>query len=114
MVTFACKKINPDELIRCSFDINKTEYNVLFFMIKNQSPITVIRIAKEMKLERTTVQKAIKTLLEKSLVKRIQRNLQRGGYIFFYEAGNKKDLKIRIKKIVHNWVKAVDREIEKL
>ncbi len=114
MITFACKKIKPDELIRCSFEINKTEYNVLFFMIKNKSPITVIRIAEKMELERTTVQKAIKTLLEKNLVRRIQRNLQKGGYVFFYEVENKKDLKARITKIVHAWVRAVDREIEKL
>ena len=114
MITFACKKIEQEELIRCSFNLNKTEYNVLLFLLKNKNVITVSGIAKAMNLERTTVQKAIKTLVGKNLVKRMQKNLERGGYIYYYSVENKDEIKKRMKSIVHDWYKMVEKEINEL
>lgn len=39
MVTFACKRIRKEELIKCSFDLNKTEYNVLMFLLGGEKNI---------------------------------------------------------------------------
>ena len=114
MITFACKKIKQEELIRCSFNLNKTEYNVFMFMLKRNQPYTVSRIAKIMRLERTTVQKAVKNLFNKKLIKRIQRNLPRGGYIFIYEINNKDEIKDKMKKIVYEWYKSVEAAIDKI
>jgi len=71
------RKIRQEELIRCSFSLNKTEYDVLMFLLTHRHKYMVYYIAKRMGLERTTVQKAIKNLLDKELVKRTQRNLPR-------------------------------------
>ncbi len=114
MITFACKKIKQEELIRCSFNLNKTEYNVLMFMLKRKNQNTVSQIARAMKLERTTIQKAIKNLVNKGLAKRTQRNLPKGGYIFLYEIYNKDKIKSEIKKIVRKWYKTVEEAINRI
>ena len=108
MISFSCKKISKEELIRCSFNLNKTEYNVLIFLLENEGKHTILDISKKMNLERTTIQKAIKNLVKNDLVKRTQINLPKGGYIFYYEINNKKNIKYRMKKIVYNWYKSVE------
>ena len=113
-VTFACKKITHEELIRCSFDLNKTEYNVLIFLLKNEREKTVSKIAKGMNLERTTIQKAMKSLLKKQLINRLRRNLTKGGYTYLYKVSEKDEIKARMKGIVYEWYKGIKKEIDKL
>jgi len=114
IITFSCKKITEEELIRCSFDLNKTEYNVLIFLLRNDKMLTVSEISKAMRLERTTVQKAIKNLVDKRLAKRIQKNLLRGGYVFLYKPYNKNEIKNKMKEITYKWYKSVEEHIDKL
>ncbi len=114
MFTFACKKIKHEELLRCSFELNKTEFNVLMFLLKNDGFYSAREIAKKMGLERTTVQKAIKKLLERELIRRIQKNLPKGGYSFLYKANGKEEIKHKIKRIVQQWTQMVEKEIERI
>ena len=114
MITFACKKIKKEELIRCSFDLNKTQYNILMFLLKKNKRYSVIEIAKKNKLDRTTVQKAIKVLLKKGLVRRFQKNLTKGGYMYLYEVSRKDEIKKEMKRIISNWYNVVLNEIGKL
>ena len=114
MITFFCKKITEEELIRCSFNLNKTEYNVLIFLLRNDKIRTILQISKAMELERTTIQKAIKNLVEKGLTKRTQKNLSRGGYIFLYKPNNKEEIKSKMKELTYKWYKHVEETIDKL
>lgn len=114
MITFSCKKISEKELIRCSFNLNKTDYDLLIFMLKSDRMQTVLEIAKAMGLERTTVQKAMKHLVDKGLVKRAQTNLSGGGYVFSYSPNDKEDIKSRMKDITRRWYKGVEEAIDKL
>ncbi|MCD6495703.1 MAG: MarR family transcriptional regulator [Candidatus Aenigmarchaeota archaeon] len=114
MITFSCKSISEEELIRCSFDLNKTEYNLLIFLMSKNSSLTVSSISAGMGLERTSIQKAVKGLVQKGLVRRTQKNLAKGGYIFLYTPDNKDEIKSRMKYIVRKWYKAVERSIDSL
>ena len=114
MITFSCKKITEEELTRCSFNLNKTEYNVLIFLLRNDKMCTIFQISKAMELERTTIQKAIKNLVEKGLAKRTQKNLFRGGYIFLYKPNNKDEIKSKMKELTYKWYKNVEETIDKL
>ena len=114
MVTFSCKIISKEELIRCSFNLNKTEYSVLIFLLKSNKAHTVFQVSKAMKLKRTTIQKAIKKLVEEGLVKKTQKNLDRGGYVFLYKPNDKNEIKSKLKKITCNWCKGVEEAISKL
>ena len=111
MISFACQDIEFSDLLRCSFSLNKTEYNVMMFLLKTDKWFTASKLAKVMELDRTTVQKAIKKLAEKDIVERHQENLDKGGYIFHYRIKNKKDIKERMQKIVEKWYDEVIKEI---
>ena len=114
MITFSCKKISREELIRCSFNLNKTDYDLLIFLLKTDKTLTVLQISDAMGLDRTTVQKAIKHLVEKNLVKRVQTNLPGGGYVFSYAPNNKQEIKFKMKEITHKWYKSVEEAIDQL
>jgi len=114
MITFACKKIKQEELIRCSFNLNKTEYNVLMFLLKKNRKCSVIQISEAMKLERTTVQKALKNLLTKKLVKKWKRNLTKGGCLYLYMVINKEEIKKNMRDIIHNWYREIEKQIKSL
>ncbi len=114
MITFACKSINQEDMFKCSFGLNKTEYNVLVFLFEQNKPLIALDIAKKMKLERTTVQKAVKNLVEKDLIRRNQENLAKGGYSFLYEVDNKKGIKYKLRKVVSEWNKKVEKFIDDL
>ncbi len=114
MVIFSCKRISQEELTRCAFDLNKTGYNVLIFLLEKNEKYTAFKISKGMKLDRTTIQKAIKNLVDKDLVKRTQRNISGGGYTFLYKINDKNEIKDKMKKVTHKWCKGVEEAINKL
>lgn len=113
MISFACMKIELKNLIKCSFELNKTDYDIFIFLISKEKSITANEIARQMHLDRTTVQKSIKRLTEKELVLRIQKNLKKGGYIFVYFIKDKKIIKERMSEIVKKWHDNVQKEISK-
>lgn len=110
---FACKQIKFQELIKCSFGMNKTDYNLLIFLLKNKEYLTVMEISKLTKLDRTTIQKSMKRLHEKDLVVKHQDNLDKGGYIYSYIIKDKKYIKNMMHKIIDTWVNSVTHEISK-
>jgi predicted transcriptional regulator len=114
MITFSCKQISQEDLIRCTFALNKTEYNLLIFLLEKEKKYTAHQISELMKLDRTTIQKAIKNLVDKQLVKRRQKNISEGGYTFLYLIEDKKEIKNKIKNVIHNWCKGVEDAINEL
>jgi len=66
-----------------------------------------------MGLDRTTIQRALSGLLDKGLVKRIQRNLKGGGYVFLYKVKEKNGIKEIIQENIHEWYKSVEKMINK-
>ena len=113
MISFACQDIEFKDLLRCSFALSKTEYNVMMFLLKTEKEYRAEIIGQMMHLDRTSVQKAIKKLAEKDLVFRQQINLEKGGYTFEYKIKNKTEIKRRMEKIVEDWHKEVISEINR-
>ncbi|MEM4397629.1 MAG: helix-turn-helix domain-containing protein [Candidatus Woesearchaeota archaeon] len=113
IISFACQDIDFKDLLRCSFNLNKTEYNVMMFLLKTNQSFTTTKLAEVMKLDRTTVQKAIKKLADKEIVSRYQENLDKGGYLFHYKIYNKEAIKERMLQIVNKWHEAVVEEIKR-
>jgi len=75
-----CKQIEPRDLIKCTFGLNKTELELFLFLTKGKKCETVQTLSKNLKLDRTTIQKSLKNLLEKEIIDRRQDNLDNGGY----------------------------------
>lgn len=114
MIEFACKKIRQEEIVRCSFGLNKTEYDVLTYMLKENNELPISGIAEALNLDRTTVQKAAKTLLRKDLLEREKQGLSGGGYNFLYSAKEKGEIKKRMMSKIKKWSEAVKSEIKAL
>jgi predicted transcriptional regulator len=109
-ITFACKIIKEEDLIKCAFNINKTSYRILKILLKSEEKLKIVDISKELNLKRCTIQKSLKKLLKKGLISRSQKNLKKGGYIYYYHCKNKKELKNKIKNLLQQWYKnALDR-----
>ena len=111
MISFACKGIRFEELIRCSFNINKTEYKLLIKLLEQDKEVTVPKMAKEMGMDRSSIQKGAMGLLKKNLIHRRQVNLGKGGYFFFYSAKRKESIKKSIILIIDKWHQEVIKEI---
>ena len=114
MITFSCKQISQEDLVRCAFGLNKTAYNLLIFLLKKDRKYTATQIAELLNLDRTTVQKAVKDLASKGLVERSQMNLEKGGYTFFYRINGKEQIKSRILQIINDWCKRVEEAVNQL
>ena len=106
-------KIELKNLIKCSFELNKTDYNIFVFLMSKEEDMTTNKIARYLGLDRTTVQKSIRRLTEKELVLRTQKNLKKGGYIFIYSIKDKKVIKERMSEIVKKWHDNVQKEISR-
>lgn len=112
MISFACKKIDIKDIIKCSFDLNKTDYNILMFLIRQKEYLSTNDVAGMMDLDRTSIQKSIKRLTQKSLVVRSQQNLEGGGYMFSYRIKDKDQIKKQILEMVSSWNRMVRGEVE--
>lgn len=95
MINLACKTISVEELIKCGFNINKTEYLIIRQLLVKQN-CSSESLQKKLGKDLTTIQKALKNLVEKGLVKRKQLNLENGGYKYFYSSIDKKEIKDKI------------------
>ncbi len=85
MIDFACKKFDLKEVIRCSLNFTKTEFKILEYLMENSNKkFTTQEISKIFKIGLSTSQKAINEINKKGLIKRGQKNLEKGGYIFVY------------------------------
>jgi predicted transcriptional regulator len=104
---FACKQIDFADLVRCSFNLNKTEYSLFMHLIEQNEAYCAATIGEEMGKDRTTIQKAVKKLVEKGLVLKRQMNLETGGYTYVYKIKDKETIRETILSIVNSWHKNV-------
>ena len=107
MISFACKTIDVRDIVLCSFDLTKTEYGILAYLLQQPEPLPITTIAQANRLERSTVQKSIVALLARGLVERRQINHPGGGYRYIYAVIERDDIKQRIRTIVDGWHKKV-------
>ncbi|MFH1650375.1 MAG: helix-turn-helix domain-containing protein [Candidatus Woesearchaeota archaeon] len=111
-IDFACRRVSIEEVVTCAFGLGKGEYAVLRVMLNNGS-LTVPELAGKAGKDRSTVQRAIKSLVEKKLVVRHQENLSGGGYVFHYKVRGKHEMKERILENFKGWQSKVLAEIER-
>ena len=114
MIDFACKRFSLDEVIKCGLGLTKADFKLMKFYLDNMGEwFTTHGLADELKLNLTTIQRSVKRLYEKGVLLRSQENLDSGGYVFLYKIKLKPALKDLMMKIVNNWVKTVEGELNK-
>lgn len=113
MIDFACKKFDINEIIKCSLGLTKSELKILQFFIRGKRKATAEDVSQEMKLDLSTVQRALKKLHDKKVIIRRQKNLDNGGYVFCYSVSDKKEISDQIIKTVKTWSGRVEEELAK-
>ena len=110
-ISFACKKVSIESIIRCGFGLNKTEYKALKYLL-NVEEADIISISKNIKKDRTTAQRCIKKLLSQHLISRRQVNLEEGGFVFYYSVKDKNEIKRNVYDNFCNWRDLVEKELK--
>jgi predicted transcriptional regulator len=113
-INFACKVISLDTVLKCSFGIKKTDVEILKIILHSYDDMTTQEIMKKIEKDKTTVQRSMKSLFEKNLVKRRQQNLENGGFIFLYSAVSKDEILTKIYANLENFKLGVAKEITKM
>lgn len=112
-LNFVCRIITIEDILRCSYSLNKTEILILKSLIEMKEELEIEEIAKKIRKDRTTVQRGVKKLVETELIKRRQINLKKGGYQYVYSSRPKPELKEKVMKIFDGFKEAVGNEIQK-
>lgn len=113
MIDFACKQFNLRDIIKCSLGLTKADLAVFDHLLAHEGRHRTEAIAKHLGVDPSTVQRAVKKLHEKGLVKRLQTNLQGGGYVFEYQSSDKRAIRAIIKETVRTWTRRVEDELER-
>lgn len=113
MIDFACKKFDLEEVVKCSLGLSKSEFKLLKFLIENDREFTTEELSKKLKLDKSTIQRAVKKMHGKSLVRRGQINQSVGGYLFTYRIKDKNKIRQIILDTVESWVVVFREKISK-
>ena len=111
MIDFACKKFDIEEVVKCSLGLSKSEFRLLKFLIRNEKQFMTDELSEKLGLDKSTIQRGIKRLHQKGLVKRGQINQSRGGYVFHYIIKDKSKIRDIIINIIEGWSDGVKKEI---
>lgn len=107
-----CGKLDIKDVIACSLDLKKSEYKIFEALLKSKENLTIQQLSDKLKLDRTTIQKILKTLSGKNLIHRLQQNLDNGGYIYNYNIKEKLSVKKHIKDALKQWYDASVKQID--
>jgi predicted transcriptional regulator len=84
MIDFACKQFVVDDIVKCSLGLAKADLRVLKHLATVRERLSTDAISSDLRLDLSTVQRAVKKLHEQEVVIRFQENLSGGGYVFYY------------------------------
>ncbi len=104
MIDFACKKFDLEEVIKCSLGLSKSEFRLLKFLVEHEKQFTTEELAKELKLDKSTIQRSVKKMHGKGLLTRGQINQTVGGYVFLYRIKDKNNIRKIVLGTVEGWV----------
>lgn len=111
MIDFACKKLNIEEVIKCSLTLSKSDFRLLKFLMKNNDSFSTDVLAEKLGIDKSTVQRSAKKLHGKGLITRGQVNQSVGGYLFTYRVNDKSKIRKIILDIVDSWSENVKKRI---
>lgn len=116
---------SSERLFKCILGLNKTESKVLVYALKNKD-IRISEIADALKMDRSSIQRAVQDLSELKLIERNSMSMKdytqlkglkdakKQGYLYVYNAKNIASIKIQFKKLLDKWYNSMLNYIENL
>ncbi|MBD3203738.1 MarR family transcriptional regulator [Candidatus Woesearchaeota archaeon] len=115
MINFACRQFEISDIIKCSFGLSKSDYEVFLFQMENKNDwYSTQNLSRFLGLNLTTVQRSVKKLYEKDILRRKQVNLENGGYVYLYNIEHKDKIRKMILDIIKKWSQRVEKELREL
>ena len=99
------------EALNCVFNFNEHEAKIYFTLVNNPLS-TSITLASILEKDRSWTQRGLNTLLSLGLVKRHYKILEKGGYVYQYEAIPLEVAKEKIKSALDEWCRITMAKIE--
>jgi predicted transcriptional regulator len=113
MIDFACRTLSLDDLVKCAFALTRTELGIFKFLVRHQGvAMTTEEIAEPLSLDTSTVQRAVKKLHDRGILRKQQQNLGKGGYVFVYTCVDKQHIKKIIEDNLEQFSKKVDAALQ--
>ncbi|MEM4735390.1 MAG: helix-turn-helix domain-containing protein [Candidatus Thorarchaeota archaeon] len=91
----------PSDFICCAFGLQRSEIDTYFALLSGEKSASEISAA--LSLDRSTVQRALKSLMEKQLVFRNKRSIEGGGYYYTYRAVSTEEIRSQILQQLDKW-----------
>ncbi|MDD4497777.1 MAG: helix-turn-helix domain-containing protein [Methanosarcinaceae archaeon] len=113
MIDFACKEFKIEDVIKCALNLTRADLKVMKILLNNRGEgMSTDSLSQTLDLDISTVQRSVKKLYDKEILRRIQQNLDGGGYVFIYRARSNPEIKELIMDIVRTWAEMVGKELE--
>jgi len=116
---------SSERLFKCILGLNRTESKVLGYILNNKD-VRTSEIADVLKMDRSSIQRAIQNLSELELIERVSMSMKdfthvkglkdakKQGYLYVYNAKNMDSIKIQFKKLLDKWYNSMLKYIENL
>jgi predicted transcriptional regulator len=108
---FACKTIDVQQILKCSLGLSKAGCSVLRELMSQEDWITSEELAITTGYDLATVQRSLKHLHERNVVKRIQHNREVGGYEYYYLLVDKKAFRNVVTQTMEEWMQEARKEL---
>ena len=108
---FACQTFEIRDVVQCSLGITKADLKLISLLSQSRKWHTTEEIATRLHCHLSTVQRSVKRLYDKKVLQRRQKNLDKGGYTFFYRIESTAAVRKLVMSSIRQWVKRVDREL---
>jgi len=102
MIKTPCSTFTLSSIMCCVFGIKTFDVSV-YFILLNNGALKVNDISEKLNRDRSTVQRAVQSLVNAGLAKRKQINLKEGGYFYVYGAIPFEEVKNAIKNAMESW-----------
>ncbi len=103
--------VSTKDVFKCVLGLRDAEVDT-YFKLLELGEATVQEIAEELKLDRTTVQKALRSLIYMGLVTRRKETRPRGGFHYVYEPVPFEEAKEIVLRALDEWYEAVKAALE--
>ena len=100
-----------EDILECIAGFGDLEKEIYLSMLE-EDEMTVDEVAEKVGKERSTVFRALKTLLENDFVEKDTRGLEGGSYVNVYDAVPPEEVSQRMRERVENWRELVEEMID--
>ncbi|AEF96584.1 helix-turn-helix domain-containing protein [Methanotorris igneus] len=111
LIVARMQKFTIEDLMRCILGLQEIEIRI-YFELLDMKEATVMEIAEKIDRDRTTVQKALRSLMNCGLVER-EKVTEKSGFKYIYRPIEFKEVKVKMEELLDEWYLSVKEWLKK-